>query len=135
MGIRYWSSDVCSSDLLPLGGVLAVAAAASLRGQGPGLRDRRIIFVLGWLAAALVAFLSVGTFYNNYALIVMPMLCVTLGAVARPKGLGRSEEHTSELQSLMRISYPVFCLKKKNPDVIPTFLRSSPPQPNILFSY
>src|SRR3546814_2302776 len=28
--------------------------------------------------------------------------------------LGRSEEHTSELQSLMRISYAVFCLKKKN---------------------
>src|SRR3546814_3533098 len=28
------------------------------------------------------------------------------------KGLGRSEEHTSELQSLMRISYAVFCLKK-----------------------
>src|SRR3546814_1395038 len=27
--------------------------------------------------------------------------------------LGRSEEHTSELQSLMRISYAVFCLKKK----------------------
>lgn len=73
---------------LPLGGVLAVAVAASLGGQGPGLRDRRIIFVLGWLAAALVAFLSVGTFYNNYALIVMPMLCVTLGAVARPKGIG-----------------------------------------------
>src|SRR3546814_9919593 len=37
-----------------------------------------------------------------------------------PKGsaasaiVGRSEEHTSELQSLMRISYAVFCLKKKN---------------------
>src|SRR3546814_8628875 len=29
-------------------------------------------------------------------------------------GLVRSEEHTSELQSLMRISYAVFCLKKKN---------------------
>src|SRR3546814_5561373 len=29
--------------------------------------------------------------------------------------LPRSEEHTSELQSLMRISYAVFCLKKKNP--------------------
>src|SRR3546814_3145252 len=28
---------------------------------------------------------------------------------------GRSEEHTSELQSLMRISYAVFCLKQKNP--------------------
>src|SRR3546814_10426165 len=33
--------------------------------------------------------------------------------------LGRSEEHTSELQSLMRISYAVFCLKKKTmPHVI-----------------
>src|SRR3546814_3850051 len=31
----------------------------------------------------------------------------------RPAQLGRSEEHTSELQSLMRISYAVFCLKKK----------------------
>src|SRR3546814_6371673 len=36
-------------------------------------------------------------------------------AVARDRGgpTGRSEEHTSELQSLMRISYAVFCLKKK----------------------
>src|SRR3546814_9944765 len=33
---------------------------------------------------------------------------------ARPVASGRSEEHTSELQSLMRISYAVFCLKKKN---------------------
>src|SRR3546814_5330047 len=32
--------------------------------------------------------------------------------VKKPRG--RSEEHTSELQSLMRISYAVFCLKKKN---------------------
>src|SRR3546814_1570923 len=32
----------------------------------------------------------------------------------REKNLLRSEEHTSELQSLMRISYAVFCLKKKN---------------------
>src|SRR3546814_5491270 len=30
----------------------------------------------------------------------------------------RSEEHTSELQSLMRISYAVFCLKKKNSDIL-----------------
>src|SRR3546814_4793018 len=34
--------------------------------------------------------------------------------VAFDAGLRRSEEHTSELQSLMRISYAVFCLKKKN---------------------
>src|SRR3546814_1106713 len=33
---------------------------------------------------------------------------------ALPCGHSRSEEHTSELQSLMRISYAVFCLKKKN---------------------
>src|SRR3546814_2785886 len=32
----------------------------------------------------------------------------------RNPAAGRSEEHTSELQSLMRISYAVFCLKKKN---------------------
>src|SRR3546814_2695421 len=35
-------------------------------------------------------------------------------AEARPSPPPRSEEHTSELQSLMRISYAVFCLKKKN---------------------
>src|SRR3546814_2876909 len=36
------------------------------------------------------------------------------GAVRGARAVGRSEEHTSELQSLMRISYAVFCLKKKN---------------------
>src|SRR3546814_2735676 len=36
-------------------------------------------------------------------------------AAAAFRGDERSEEHTSELQSLMRISYAVFCLKKKNP--------------------
>src|SRR3546814_3452262 len=35
-------------------------------------------------------------------------------AARRIDQAGRSEEHTSELQSLMRISYAVFCLKKKN---------------------
>src|SRR3546814_10363061 len=37
-----------------------------------------------------------------------------VGVYKRTFGHGRSEEHTSELQSLMRISYAVFCLKKKN---------------------
>src|SRR3546814_1003774 len=36
-----------------------------------------------------------------------------IGASRVPAGTSRSEEHTSELQSLMRISYAVFCLKKK----------------------
>src|SRR3546814_6606715 len=43
-------------------------------------------------------------------------LCPKCGGTAEPVKLqasGRSEEHTSELQSLMRISYAVFCLKKK----------------------
>src|SRR3546814_2285845 len=49
-----------------------------------------------------------------------------LGSLARSQGaiasklttgLARSEEHTSELQSLMRISYAVFCLNKKNHDL------------------
>src|SRR3546814_5214484 len=35
-------------------------------------------------------------------------------AIGHLRMVGRSEEHTSELQSLMRISYAVFCLKKKN---------------------
>src|SRR3546814_1169121 len=38
-------------------------------------------------------------------------------AVTDEAGEGRSEEHTSELQSLMRISYAVFCLKKKKANI------------------
>src|SRR3546814_2564016 len=38
----------------------------------------------------------------------------------RPGLQGRSEEHTSELQSLMRISYAVFCLKKKKNTILKT---------------
>src|SRR3546814_8978139 len=51
-------------------------------------------------------------------LVVGPGLLQDLLACQQPVvmllvGVGRSEEHTSELQSLMRISYAVFCLKKK----------------------
>src|SRR3546814_2272235 len=41
-------------------------------------------------------------------------------AEAMPKRMLRSEEHTSELQSLMRISYAVFCLKKKKKSLTDT---------------
>src|SRR3546814_2143686 len=41
-------------------------------------------------------------------------LCFPGGAVEMIDAWFRSEEHTSELQSLMRISYAAFCLKKKN---------------------
>src|SRR3546814_966372 len=45
--------------------------------------------------------------------LLMDVLPVGLAIAASAFGVVRSEEHTSELQSLMRISYAVFCLKKK----------------------
>src|SRR3546814_5195589 len=57
-----------------------------------------------------------GQFENTF-LMYLPRLCehcLNPSCVAVcPSGAIRSEEHTSELQSLMRISYAVFCLKKK----------------------
>src|SRR3546814_6777330 len=47
--------------------------------------------------------------FFDLAMQLLPALASSPRIVAR-----RSEEHTSELQSLMRISYAVFCLKKKN---------------------
>src|SRR3546814_10277147 len=41
-------------------------------------------------------------------------MVAAIGSPPNSNKRGRSEEHTSELQSLMRISYAVFCLKKKN---------------------
>src|SRR3546814_5992700 len=49
---------------------------------------------------------------GTLSLMQMPRATVALARLRRA-GLPRSEEHTSELQSLMRISYAVFCLKKK----------------------
>src|SRR3546814_5113163 len=43
-----------------------------------------------------------------------PLAIETIGEMQKQGRMERSEEHTSELQSLMRISYAVFCLKKKN---------------------
>src|SRR3546814_1748446 len=61
----------------------------------------------------MLAFFANGPLLNFYGFVP-----VALGGLGNNRGavLGglRSEEHTSELQSLMRISYAVFCLKKKN---------------------
>src|SRR3546814_1515405 len=51
----------------------------------------------------------------------MPPRSRSAGTSPRPASC-RSEEHTSELQSLMRISYAVFCLKKKIKDYLPQLL-------------
>src|SRR3546814_3285901 len=54
-----------------------------------------------------------------------------LCAMAETPRLGRSEEHTSELQSLMRISYAVFCLKKKKATATTTCIHATEHIPNI----
>src|SRR3546814_4710362 len=48
--------------------------------------------------------------------LVCACMCLFLGKCAKARVM-RSEEHTSELQSLMRISYAVFCLKKKKKSI------------------
>src|SRR3546814_8947104 len=47
-----------------------------------------------------------------------PFVCTDQGSCLDHKAPRRSEEHTSELQSLMRISYAVFCLKKKKEKIL-----------------
>src|SRR3546814_5195243 len=123
MRISDWSSDVCSSDLAQglnppgpdtiwqaSGDKLTPAtpvtlSAANDRGQRFQIRiavDQDFMFTVQQTVA------NAGT---------APVQVATYALVNR-KGVSvdpdsRSEEHTSELQSLMRISYAVFCLKKK----------------------
>src|SRR3546814_6339277 len=51
---------------------------------------------------------------NSYIVVMALGMLLVIVAGHIDLSVGRSEEHTSELQSLMRISYAVFCLKKKN---------------------
>src|SRR3546814_7341165 len=108
MRISDWSSDVCSSDLLERGdahlrhfriGHQPQLMAASRRnrasrqnGEDENQRDR--------------------AFHRRHSLAISfdDSQKGGLPGLTCPR---RSEEHTSELQSLMRISYAVFCLKKK----------------------
>src|SRR3546814_18164052 len=58
--------------------------------------------------------LGVGSWrWPRYAARRFRPACARRGHLGRRRSAVRSEEHTSELQSLMRISYAVFCLKKK----------------------
>src|SRR3546814_5491432 len=61
-----------------------------------------------------IAFNAGGILGGALAPIVAQALVTGYGIASVGLYLSRSEEHTSELQSLMRISYAVFCLKKKN---------------------
>src|SRR3546814_6360932 len=117
MRISDWSSDVCSSDLCRRS-----RAATALIPCGVGYRQARgISGSLGGGQARVVCATSASPI--SYG----TMFCQWNDGRSAPEqrcraGLflhlghraARSEEHTSELQSLMRISYAVFCLKKKN---------------------
>src|SRR3546814_2111844 len=97
MRISDWSSDVCSSDLVLAGGDAAEHAAGVVR------QEHRAAAVDAHLVGGLVA----GDVGRREAV-------ADLHALDRVDAHHRSEEHTSELQSLMRISYAFFCLKQKN---------------------
>src|SRR3546814_1472876 len=119
MRISDWSSDVCSSDLLGFQrGVLDAIKDSDLallvrpvdRGSDKMLDDvRTFLEKQRPIGAMLLPPIS-----ENDDLAA---LCEDLGVRYVRIGSARSEEHTSELQSLMRISYAVFCLKKKKTTV------------------
>src|SRR3546814_7499201 len=100
MRISDWSSDVCSSDL--------IIVTAQRREQN--VRDVPMsIDVLGGEKLVNQGIEDVQRLAESLPSLVVGGQGGTFGGVNL-----RSEEHTSELQSLMRISYAVFCLKKKN---------------------
>src|SRR3546814_7326495 len=94
MRISDWSSDVCSSDLV----------------------RRLLADIAGKQAEMLPQSRWVGRDFADAARAMHEGRTAEdmIHGQASPEEARRSEEHTSELQSLMRISYAVFCLKKTN---------------------
>src|SRR3546814_3376334 len=103
MRISDWSSDVCSSDLTGLIAKMGVPVREVLRTKADPYTE------LGLDDPALGDDALIDAMLAHPILINRPIVVTPLGA----RLCRRSEEHTSELQSLMRISYAVFCLKKK----------------------
>src|SRR3546814_1950667 len=110
MRISDWSSDVCSSDLL--GGLHECLVD----------RIEQVVGVGGVSAAAV----EIGPQHQVLEAVAVDVVDDEGGQHAGEAGgqvaAIRSEEHTSELQSLMRTSYDVFCLKKKYPAIITTYI-------------
>src|SRR3546814_5089059 len=94
MRISDWSSDVCSSDLY--------AVSRRFHWRVPGREPRADVHAAAPEAAQVLRPRHRGRH------------CAAGSDPGRHGASLRSEEHTSELQSLMRISYAVFCLKKKH---------------------
>src|SRR3546814_8737331 len=95
MRISDWSSDVCSSDLAA-GDTVRWIIGDTQSGSGATLQ---VHILVKPTRADLMTNLVINTNLRTYHMEL--------------RSTERSEEHTSELQSLMRISYAVFCLKKK----------------------
>src|SRR3546814_7633140 len=120
--ISDWSSDVCSSDLHGLWLLLVLLFAAGVAEAQTGSRDETVFETLlkwtplllkGFVFNLAISFLAmiggtvVGAFLGVMQISLLPPVRASSWAVTQ----FRSEEHTSELQSLMRTSYAVFCLK------------------------
>src|SRR3546814_4626437 len=108
MRISDWSSDVCSSDLAVLAAAQAVFGHgfeyAIGFGRGAAERDHHDDVARAHRFAHP---------FEGAALERKPFAIAVVIIARRAPESERSEEHTSELQSLMRISYAVFCLKKQ----------------------
>src|SRR3546814_7859818 len=123
MRISDWSSDVCSSDLTEEGTehVERLLEAAGLL-QGNNLYDienTQIVHHVNQALKAIVMFkLDTDYIVKDGKVVIIDeftgrMMDGRRWSDGLHQAVERSEEHTSELQSLMRISYAVFCLKKK----------------------
>src|SRR3546814_10031186 len=119
-----WSSDVCSSDLQV--GQSRIAEAQLDRRIAVGLGDRlgqrqaaEVQTALqpaggrGRIDLAHINTHGTGAVARLFAGLQLPAVGLAGNFYAAFQQGDRSEEHTSELQSLMRISYAVFCLKKQ----------------------
>src|SRR3546814_7367125 len=119
MRISDWSSDVCSSDLsIEIkkshdGADYLLCSGAKFERPGQEAQTRTVM-AFGRSAADVHKLLTTGkpvelaVQFNGGTIKVIGTPRERQAATSK-----RSEEHTSELQSLMRISYAVFCLKKK----------------------
>src|SRR3546814_5992807 len=116
MRISDWSSDVCSSDLPPAQHPAHADHPSRLSGPGAGIARHCDLS----MENCKMTKLKLGPITEDKPVKVTIDLPGALhrdlvayaDALARENGQ-RSEEHTSELKSLMRTSYAVFCLKKK----------------------
>src|SRR3546814_3628094 len=119
MRISDWSSDVCSSDLkLSIESTLHKGKWVHTTTMSAPRPDVNIIDALKFESLAprekLVFLSDHSPFDHEFPKIAGGQVpVISLFDEGQNLVFGRSEEHTSELQSLMRDSYAVFCLKKK----------------------